>query len=164
LSAAGASLSVLSGLYDSWLSGPSPEDGKPHAAGRMLQQMLDRELPRRPVDVPTYCADRAAAGDDLIGIRREVDAFAYLLASKAQRPPLAVGLFGDWGSGKSFFMHAVRGRIDMIQAQIVDRKQAEVPFWKVVRRPCQQPPTAARGRAFQRRRSGNGAGQRMRAP
>ena len=102
-------------------------------AGRRLAELLQRELPLRPVDVPSYAPDRTGAGEDLIGIRREVDAFAYLIASKAQRPPLAVGLFGDWGSGKSFFMHAVRERIADIGRRVADRPQAEVPFYKQVR-------------------------------
>jgi len=33
--------------------------------------------------------------DDMVGIRAEFDAFAYLLASRGLLPPLAVGLFGD---------------------------------------------------------------------
>jgi len=42
----------------------------------------------------------------MVGIRAEFDAFAYLLASRGLLPPLAVGLFGDWGSGKSIFMES----------------------------------------------------------
>jgi hypothetical protein len=131
LAAAGAGLTQLADAYRRWLSDPGGASGAP--AGQRLREMLEREMPRRAVDVPTYAADRVGGGDDLVGIRREVDAFAYLLASKAQKPPLAVGLFGDWGSGKSFFMRAVRDRVTAIEAQIAGRKQAEVPFWKHVR-------------------------------
>jgi hypothetical protein len=87
-----------------------------------------------PVEVPDYKADKGVAKDDLIDIRAEVDAFAYLLASRSLTPPLAVGLFGDWGSGKSFFMDAVKNRI----AQLVRSKearetpQAALPFWKQI--------------------------------
>jgi hypothetical protein len=133
LGAAGTSLSELATLYDRWLADTELDGGKTQTAGRQLQEMLEREMPRRPVDVPTYAADSVGAGDDLVGIQREVDAFAYLITSKAQRPPLAVGLFGDWGSGKSFFMNAVRDRVAAIEAQIAERPQAEVPFWKNVR-------------------------------
>src|SRR4029079_2565604 len=81
LAAAGSDPSTLSRLYDGWLSTAGANGRK---AGESLLRMLEQELPRRPVDVPTYAADRVGTGDDLIGIRREVDAFAYLLASKAQ--------------------------------------------------------------------------------
>ncbi len=131
LTAAGASLSRLVEVYRSWLddaANASQSRSRPR-----LREVLEREMPRRPVDVPTYASDRVGTGEDLIGIRHEVDAFAYLLASKAQRPPLAVGLFGDWGSGKSFFMHAVSNRIEGIGNQLKGRAQAEMPFWKNIR-------------------------------
>jgi len=89
----------------------------------------------RPIDIPNYKADQAAEADlahDLVDIRAEVDAFAYLLSSRGLEPPLAVGLFGDWGSGKSFFMEAVRRRIERLTGDpaLGDRPQSEVPFWK----------------------------------
>ena len=132
LAVAGISLSLVASVYDEWLGDPAHHQ-KGSAAARSLRDMLERGLPRRPINVPSYAPDRASGGEDLVGIQREVDAFAYLLASKAQRPPLAVGLFGDWGSGKSFFMRAVQQRIAAIETQVADRKQADVPFWKNVR-------------------------------
>ncbi len=84
----------------------------------------------RPPEIPRYSADRVNAGEDLLDIGAEVDAFAHLLASKDLRPPLAVGLFGDWGSGKSFFMQAVRERIaDLVRDQIA-APDAGQPFWE----------------------------------
>ena len=53
----------------------------------------------------------AVAGEDLLGISNEVEALATLLASRALEPPLALGLFGDWGSGKTFFMTKLQDRI-----------------------------------------------------
>ena len=38
--------------------------------------------------------------------------FALLLASKKILPPIAVALFGSWGSGKSFFMEHLSRRVD----------------------------------------------------
>ncbi len=100
-------------------------------------QILEDRFPfnPRPIDIPNYKADHGqqlGLSDDMVGIRAEVDAFAYLLASRGLKPPLAVGLFGDWGSGKSFFMEAVRKRIEQLSRDphVVDRKQADVPFWK----------------------------------
>jgi KAP family P-loop domain len=48
---------------------------------------------------------------DSLHIDRYVDAFARVAASKDLRPPLSVGIFGDWGAGKSYFMDRVRERI-----------------------------------------------------
>ena len=35
-----------------------------------------------------------------------------MLASREVEPPLAIGLFGDWGGGKSFFMRLMQDEID----------------------------------------------------
>ena len=49
-------------------------------------------------------------------ITAEADAFAYLIASRTLVPPLAIGLFGPWGSGKSFLMAKVRQRVSQLAA------------------------------------------------
>jgi hypothetical protein len=54
----------------------------------------------------------APEGRDLLNIDREVDAFARLIASRNTSTPLSVGVFGAWGSGKSFFMHRLRRRVN----------------------------------------------------
>ena len=87
-----------------------------------------------PVEIPDYKADRVAIGDDLVDIRAEVDAFAYLLASRSLKPPLAVGLFGDWGSGKTYFMESVRDRIAQLveSKEVLETPQEALPFWKQI--------------------------------
>jgi hypothetical protein len=49
--------------------------------------------------------------DEPLGIARDVAAFSRVLLAKDLKPPLSVGLFGDWGSGKSFFIEHLRKRI-----------------------------------------------------
>lgn len=46
----------------------------------------------------------------------------------------AIGLFGDWGSGKSFFMDAVQNRINRLvtSEEFKKEKQNNVPFWKEI--------------------------------
>jgi tRNA A37 threonylcarbamoyladenosine biosynthesis protein TsaE len=59
---------------------------------------------------------------DPLGIRRDVETFAALLASKSLEPPLSIGLFGPWGSGKTTFLRrlrrAVQRRADDARATI----------------------------------------------
>ncbi|MCU1231058.1 MAG: hypothetical protein JWO97_3942 [Acidobacteria bacterium] len=55
--------------------------------------------------------DAEGFGDDKLNIRRDVNAFAALLAARKLVPPLSIGLFGDWGSGKSFFMSMLKRQI-----------------------------------------------------
>ncbi len=54
----------------------------------------------------------APEGRDLLNVNREVEAFARLLASRKTATPVSVGVFGAWGSGKSFFMRRLRRRVE----------------------------------------------------
>jgi hypothetical protein len=99
----------------------------------------------RAFALPRYDADAIAAPPgsddpdrplipDLVDIGGEVDAFAHLLTAKDLQPPLAIGLFGDWGSGKSFFMRELQRRIYQItaRARTSGRPQRELPIYKSV--------------------------------
>jgi hypothetical protein len=127
----GVSVSELATDSQGWLAGGGSED-----YATILQK-----FPGMPVDIANYEPDMsprpdparpATVVDDYIGISAEVDAFAYLLASRGLQPPLAVGLFGDWGSGKSYFLDAIRRRIDQLtQTEIVRQTaQRDTLFWK----------------------------------
>lgn len=48
---------------------------------------------------------------DSLNIDYDVDAFSKLIAYKSLETPLSIGLFGKWGSGKSFFMNKLEKRI-----------------------------------------------------
>lgn len=63
-----------------------------------------------------------AEGEDIIGIENEVNAFANIILSKEIHPPLAIGLFGDWGSGKTFFMNKLNDRITGICKKLRQNK------------------------------------------
>jgi hypothetical protein len=56
--------------------------------------------------------------DDLLDIRRDVRAFAYLIAAKISPPPLSIGLFGEWGSGKTYFMQLLKKEVEQICADM----------------------------------------------
>jgi hypothetical protein len=56
-------------------------------------------------------------GSDPLGIRPDVRSFAALLASRKLEPPLSIGLFGPWGSGKTTFLKRLR--------RVVDERAAE---------------------------------------
>jgi len=71
-----------------------------------------------------------AKGPDLLDIRREVDALGKVIAARDVVPPLAIGLFGDWGTGKTFFMKRLQRRIRTIaQAEKDNRKPGETPVY-----------------------------------
>ncbi len=59
--------------------------------------------------------DRVSADAvDHLGVEDEAKAFARVAASKGVSPPLSIGVFGEWGSGKTFFMEKMRAHVDHI--------------------------------------------------
>lgn len=67
----------------------------------------------RSRSIPGYDSDRAS-GPDLLGADQDARALAALIASRDLRPPLAIGLFGSWGSGKTFVLN----RIDKLLVEL----------------------------------------------
>jgi hypothetical protein len=53
--------------------------------------------------------------EDHLGVRDYVTMFATLIAQHETPMPLSIGLFGEWGSGKSYFMALLRGEIDRLR-------------------------------------------------
>lgn len=56
-------------------------------------------------------------GVDYLNIKKDVQAFARVIAAKNFQPPLAIALFGKWGSGKSFFMRKLKKEIELLPSQ-----------------------------------------------
>ncbi|ARO87886.1 hypothetical protein EBAPG3_008960 [Nitrosospira lacus] len=78
-----------------------------------------------------FIADRVG-GDDLLDIQNDVRALAALIAARTVVPPLSIGLFGEWGSGKTFFMRQLRAAIDGLaaEARVANRMQRDLPIYK----------------------------------
>jgi peptidoglycan hydrolase-like protein with peptidoglycan-binding domain len=51
---------------------------------------------------------------DRLNITDDVNALASVITYKKVQPPLAIGLFGNWGSGKSFFMKLLKERMETL--------------------------------------------------
>jgi 5-methylthioadenosine/S-adenosylhomocysteine deaminase len=50
-------------------------------------------------------------GEDQLGIEGDVNMLCSVTAARNIDPPLSIGLFGAWGTGKSFFMEKMRARV-----------------------------------------------------
>ncbi len=89
------------------------------AIGQVLA-ILDRLFPQAPSEPrlparildPTAVNDNAEGNEDLLDVERDIERFARLIAAADLAPPLAIGLFGEWGSGKSFFIDHLHDRIE----------------------------------------------------
>ncbi len=65
-----------------------------------------------PLQIAELNSDSAHKGKDLLGFEQDVEAFAAIMALEKLTPPLAIALFGQWGTGKSFFMQKLSEKVD----------------------------------------------------
>ena len=81
--------------------------------GRRVREALEA------APLPGYSADSVTAAD-MLGVERDVAALAAVLAARDNTPPLSVGLFGRWGTGKSFFMARLEERMKSLADDFPD--------------------------------------------
>lgn len=128
--AIGETREVVADSYQQWVRGGPQDNG---VAGQLLRRWLEEHNPRSPVSVAGFATDSVLDSSDvqpdLVGISSESNALAYLVASRQMVPPLAVGLFGDWGSGKSYLMRDVRNRIDGLIRLSKAQPQTDAVVW-----------------------------------
>ena len=75
---------------------------------------------------PQALANDRPQGQDLLGIRTEVRALAEMLLMRDVPPPLAVGVLGGWGSGKSFVLRLMQERMVEIRSTSLRANQCWV--------------------------------------
>ncbi len=56
----------------------------------------------------------SADGTDHLNIAADAEALADVIAARSTSPPLSIGLFADWGSGKSFLIRKVQERVRIL--------------------------------------------------
>jgi len=95
------------------------------------QEEPERTQPFQQPTVAGFMADHWE-GRDLLGIEADVNALASLVAAYKVEPPLSIGLFGDWGSGKSHFMRQMRKRVELLsqKARESGKPQNELGYYK----------------------------------
>jgi methyl-accepting chemotaxis protein len=64
--------------------------------------------------------------DDKLGVKDEAHAFARVAAARQVDPPLAFGIFGDWGSGKSFFMRLIQEHVEKLASKRADEAKTDL--------------------------------------
>jgi len=62
--------------------------------------------------------------EDSLNLTGEVMALCSIIASRDVSPPLSIGLFGDWGTGKSFFIKEMIACLKTISARSREIEQA----------------------------------------
>ncbi|WP_338456886.1 P-loop NTPase fold protein [uncultured Alteromonas sp.] len=94
----------------------------------------DIELDSEVVQITRFDND-TLVGDDQLGLKTEIESLASIIAYKETSPPLSIGIFGEWGSGKSFYMNQLIHRVDSICeiAKSSDLPQRQYPFYKNIK-------------------------------
>ena len=94
---------------------------------RKLDLAVSRALAERHIvlpeayiqpDAPPAFSRRVSgmAAQDSLDVRQQAETFATLLVARYSRPPFAIGLLGDWGVGKTFFMRLMQESVDTLTA------------------------------------------------
>jgi len=65
----------------------------------------------------TGYATETDEGQDRLGVEGEAQAFARLILDRAVQAPLSIGILGDWGSGKSFFIEQIKKQVSALKGQ-----------------------------------------------
>lgn len=117
---AGRTQRGLLAQFRRWLATSSPE----HDDRATWKRLFDEHR----VELLAGYHNDETHGEDRLNITADVNALASVLASTKVTPPLSVGLFGDWGSGKSFFMRKLRERIETLHRAAKAQPQGQSWF------------------------------------
>jgi KAP family P-loop domain/WD domain, G-beta repeat len=82
--------------------------------GTPLHCLADR---RRILPVSQGIANDSAQGEDQLKVKVEIDAIATVLMLRSLQPPIAVGILGTWGSGKSFVMYLIQQKVNEVRSK-----------------------------------------------
>ncbi len=66
--------------------------------------------------------------EDHLDMEQEVEAISWVVTATDIDPPLSVGLFGDWGTGKSYFMRLMEQCVGQIAATARHEHEADRDF------------------------------------
>ncbi|MBN8637933.1 MAG: TIR domain-containing protein, partial [Anaerolineae bacterium] len=89
-----------------------------------------------PPTFPLLGSLRGAGNDrvsdqDQLGFNNYVYAFADLIESRDTTPPLTIGIYGSWGSGKSFLLNSIVRELEKPSAERLKERKTERVVRKV---------------------------------
>jgi len=113
---------ALQRLQNAILRGDATLEAPTAPANADFRPVPPQPVPPQPVGQHSGVVTDAESAEDLLGVTRDVEGIAALLAALGTTPPLSIVLLGDWGSGKSSFMRQV-----MVQVEALAEASARVP-------------------------------------
>lgn len=81
-----------------------------------LERSLNRfrRVAQPLASIPVYSSDTTRNQEECLGIGREVQTLTSVMIARDVKPPLAIGLFGDWGTGKSYFIQEMKDSVEKL--------------------------------------------------
>ncbi|MBD2175417.1 hypothetical protein H6F42_00625 [Pseudanabaena sp. FACHB-1998] len=73
---------------------------------------------------PDSVVNDSSHGKDCLNVKDEIEALATVLMLRSLKAPVAVGILGGWGSGKSFGMNLIQQTVVKIRNQKLDSAKA----------------------------------------
>jgi WD40 repeat protein len=70
---------------------------------------------------------------DLLDVGMDATALANVIAAEATKPPVSIGLFGDWGSGKTFLIGQIQDRVQRLAVRARRSNASSSPYCRYVR-------------------------------
>lgn len=74
--------------------------------------------------VAGYASDVIDVLNDPLGVQEDVQTLTAVMMAEEVKPPLAIGLFGDWGTGKSYFMKSMRAAAEELAVRTNSSKSS----------------------------------------
>lgn len=121
VTAAGRSLDTVRDLWYAFVTADSKHRPVAEWASWWREANVPLPEPRR-----SGYATETDQGDDKLGVDAEARAFARLILDKDVHAPLSIGLLGDWGSGKSFFIEQIKKEIAALRNERRPELYAEI--------------------------------------
>jgi uncharacterized protein YjbI with pentapeptide repeats/Cdc6-like AAA superfamily ATPase len=103
-------------------------------------------------------ANDRAVGEDYLNFKDYVEAFVELIRSPDTTPPLTIGIFGSWGTGKSFLLGQIEHELRTVQREprAGDASQDQKQLRKIARHRREEYRSQLRQRAAEARAAKDG--------
>jgi hypothetical protein len=96
-------------------------DGWPRDQEVTAAEIQTRIETERPADVASAFSDKAAV-EDKLGFETQARALAEIILKPETEPPVVIGVYGPWGSGKSTFLKLVGKALHELHEQMKTTK------------------------------------------
>ncbi len=120
--------SEFPGIKDENLASSQERKKQSKASTRTLKKKVVKQQP--PPTRSGFTNDNFTNLEDRLNFKDQAEIFSKIMVAKDSKPPLSIGLFGQWGSGKSFFMELLEKHCKGLSDIAKDNDAESNPFVK----------------------------------